>query len=168
MIFTDRRVFSEACRQARERVIGGRLVENKEKILSLYESEIHVIVRHKAGATVEPSRREASEIDRRRRPAGRSRREPTSQFGNSLFVVESAEGFIVDHELCKDISPGDAQWLGKRLEKLREATGGELQGLVVERGFASKANSKKLEKAGLSDVLCPRDPKQVGRKTQER
>jgi hypothetical protein len=46
-------------RQARERVIGGRQVENKEKILRLYESEIHVIVRHKAGATVEPSRREA-------------------------------------------------------------------------------------------------------------
>ncbi len=54
--------------------------------------------------------------------------------------------------------------LAKRLEKLREATGGELQGLVVERGFASKANSKKLEKAGLSDVLCPRDPKELAEK----
>jgi hypothetical protein len=55
-----------------------------------------------------------------------------------LFVVESAEGFIVDHELCKDTSPGDAQWLGKRVEKLREATGGELKGLVGDRGFASR------------------------------
>jgi hypothetical protein len=81
-----------------------------------------------------------------------------------LFVVESAEGFIVDHELCKDTSPGDAQWLGKRVEKLREATGGELKGLVGDRGFASKANSKKLEKAGLSDVLCPRDPRELAEK----
>lgn len=128
----------EARRQARERIIGERKVENSEKILSLYESEVHVIVRHKAGATVE--------------------------FGNSLFVVESAEGFIMDHELCKETSPGDAQWLGKRVEKLREATGGELQGLVGDRGFASKANSKKLEDSGLCDVLCPRDPKQLAEK----
>jgi len=76
-----------AIRQAHERIIGERLVPNAEKILSLYEHKVHVIVRGKAGAEVEPSRREACEIGCPRQPAGRSRREPTSQFGNSLFVA---------------------------------------------------------------------------------
>ena len=63
----------EARRQAHERIIGERKVANGEKILSLYEREVHVIVRGKAGADVE--------------------------FGNSLFVAETGSGFILDHEL---------------------------------------------------------------------
>ena len=42
-----------AIRQAHERIIGERLVKNKDKILSLYEDELQVIVRGKAGASVE-------------------------------------------------------------------------------------------------------------------
>ena len=48
----------EAQRQAHERVIGGRKVPSKDKILSLYENEIHVIVRGKAGAAVERRQRD--------------------------------------------------------------------------------------------------------------
>jgi hypothetical protein len=43
----------EAMRQAHERIIGERRVANEEKILSLYESDIHVIVRGKARSEVE-------------------------------------------------------------------------------------------------------------------
>jgi hypothetical protein len=42
-----------ARRQAHERIIGERKVPNDEKILSLYEPDIHVVVRGKAGAEVE-------------------------------------------------------------------------------------------------------------------
>lgn len=42
-----------AIRQAHERIIGERPVANADKILSLYEGDIHVIVRGKAGADVE-------------------------------------------------------------------------------------------------------------------
>lgn len=42
-----------AIRQAHERIIGERPVANADKILSLYEDDIHVIVRGKAGADVE-------------------------------------------------------------------------------------------------------------------
>src|SRR5258706_15675933 len=38
----------EARRQARERILAGRQVENADKILSLYEPDAHVIVRKKA------------------------------------------------------------------------------------------------------------------------
>ena len=43
----------QARHQAHERIIGERKVANGEKILSLYESDLHVIVRGKAGAEVE-------------------------------------------------------------------------------------------------------------------
>ena len=61
----------EARRQAHERIIGERQVASRDKILSLYEHDVHVIVRGKAGADVE--------------------------FGNGLLLAENAEGFILDH-----------------------------------------------------------------------
>jgi len=42
-----------AQKQAHERIIGGRQVDNARKILSLYEPDIHVVVRGKANAEVE-------------------------------------------------------------------------------------------------------------------
>jgi hypothetical protein len=40
----------EAIRQAHERIIGGRIVKTEEKILSLYDENLNVIVRNKSGA----------------------------------------------------------------------------------------------------------------------
>jgi len=121
-----------AIKQAHERIIGERQVANSDKILSLYERDLHVIVRGKAGAEVE--------------------------FGNSLFVAENAEGFILHHELLRDQSPGDSQWLSQKLETLRSASGGSLCGLIADRGFASKANHRKLDSEDIFDGLCPRNP----------
>jgi len=42
-----------AINQAHERIIGGRQVANEEKILSLYDAHVQVIVRGKAGAEVD-------------------------------------------------------------------------------------------------------------------
>ena len=42
-----------AIKQADERIIGGRRIANEEKILSIYEDTVNVIVRGKAGANVE-------------------------------------------------------------------------------------------------------------------
>ncbi len=70
--------------QAHERIIGGRPVENSEKILSLFDRDIHVINRGKAGAEVE--------------------------FGNPLFIVEQSDGMLVDFELVRGAHPGDAPW----------------------------------------------------------
>jgi hypothetical protein len=56
----------KARQQARQRILQGQLVPNEEKILSLYETDVHVIVRKKAGAEVE--------------------------FGNTLFLAENPQG----------------------------------------------------------------------------
>src|ERR1019366_4428281 len=65
----------EAIRQAHERIIGERRVENDEKILSLYEGHASVYVRGKAGAEVE--------------------------FGSQLLLGESQSGAIGDWEMLE-------------------------------------------------------------------
>jgi len=74
-----------AKKQAHERIIGERQIANADKLLSLYEEDIHVIVRGKAGAEVE--------------------------FGNTLFFAEQADGLIVDHILFYGQAPSDAKCL---------------------------------------------------------
>src|SRR5690606_6500178 len=103
----------EARRQAHERRIGERVIANAQKILSLYEKDIHVVVRGKAGADVE--------------------------FGNSLFVAEASSGYILDHQLREEASPGDTKWLAQRLSILQEKSGGQLCGVGADRGFDSKS-----------------------------
>ena len=121
----------EARRQAHERIIGERKIESADKILSLYEPDVHVIVRGKAGADVE--------------------------FGNSLFLAENPEGFIIDHELRREASPGDAKWLQERYETIREKCAGALAGIVADRGFESRASVRMLEEDEVFNGLCPRN-----------
>lgn len=127
--------------QAHERIIGERKVASADKRLSFYETDIHVIVRGKAGAQVE--------------------------FGNSLFVAEQSDGFILDHELLRESSPGDAKWLAQRLGKIEAPSRGNLVGIFTDRGFASRANERLLEEKGIFDGLCPRDPKVLGERLED-
>jgi hypothetical protein len=131
----------EATRQAHERIIGERAVANADKILSLYEGDIHVIVRGKAGADVE--------------------------FGNSLFVAETVNGLILDHELRRGISPGDAKWLQERYPKMKEASGDRLCGAVGDRGFDSAGSRKMLQEQESFNGLCPRDSREMQRRLRE-
>lgn len=130
-----------AVKQAHERIIGERQVANEDKILSLYENDIHVIVRGKAGAAVE--------------------------FGNSLFVAETASGFILDHELRKEVAPGDAKWLQERYEILKKASANQLCGVIGDRGFDSAGARKKLDAEEAFNGLCPRNVGEMERRQSE-
>ena len=68
-------VLPRAQKQAHERIIGGRQVPNAEKILSLYDLDVRVIVRGKAGAEVE--------------------------FGNTVLVGENRQGIILDYQIFR-------------------------------------------------------------------
>ena len=116
-------------------------MDNADKVLSLYEGDVHVIVRGKAGAEVE--------------------------FGNSLLVAENADGFIVDHELRREVSPGDARWLAQRYGRLERMSGGELYGVVADRGFDSAANRRMLAAEKVYNGLCPRDPRRLAARVRQ-
>lgn len=119
-----------AIRHAHERIIGGRLVDNEDKILSLYEPDVHVIVRGKAGEEVE--------------------------FGNTLLLAEQKEGLIVDWKLIKDQAPADSKMIFESLARFEKVFAGKLPGAVAgDRGFDSPANRNWLKEAEIYNGICP-------------
>jgi hypothetical protein len=131
-----------AIRQAHERIIGGRMVRNKEKILSLYESDLHVIVRNKADAEVE--------------------------FGNTLLLAEQADGLIVDWSLEKEASAGDIALMKVSVGRFQKAFGRCPSVIGADRGFSSKAAREWLKKKGIGDGVCPRDPHELAERMKNR
>lgn len=129
-----------ARRQARQRILKELAVENKDKILSFYEKDIHVIVRHKAGAEVE--------------------------FGNKLFLGESAQGLIIDWKLFKDTVPADNKLVRGSLERIQSALGPVLKAMAGDRGFHSQSNEAELKKRKIYDALCPRQPQALKERGQ--
>ena len=124
-----------ARKQARQRILSGQMVENKDKILSLYEREVRVIVRKKAGAEVE--------------------------FGNTLLLGENPQGLILAWELFKETAPGDSRLLQPSVETMRSAFGPVLRNVGADRGFDSEANQKALAVAGIYNGVCPLSPHQL-------
>jgi hypothetical protein len=125
----------KAREQARQRILKGQLVVNEEKILSLYEAEVHVIVRKKAGAEVE--------------------------FGNTLLLTENSQGVILDWELFRDSAPADSALLPRTVGRMEEAYGPKLKALAADRGFDSETNRVGLQEEGIYNAVCPRNPRQL-------
>lgn len=121
----------QARKQARQRILQGQAVANEEKILSLYEPDVHVIVRKKAGAEVE--------------------------FGNTLFLAENPQGLILDWELFQQSAPADSALLPRSVGRM-EKVYGPLKALSGDRGFDSEMNRVGLDKDGIYNGLCPRSP----------
>ena len=131
----------QAQKQAHERIIGGRQVANAQKILSLYDPEVRVIVRGKAGAEVE--------------------------FGNTVLLGENRQGLILDYEIFRESAPADSQTLFGSLIRVWEGTGRRVGAVVTDRGFFSASNSRTLQEAGTFDALCPRQPAALRQRMKE-
>ncbi len=125
----------KARKQARERIISGRQVESKDKILSLYEHQTRVIVRHKAGAEVE--------------------------FGNTLLLGETRQGVIIDWKLFEESAPADARLLLSSLDRIQTAFGQSPKAVGTDRGFDSQSNRAGLQQRRIYNALCPREPQQL-------
>ena len=130
-----------AQKQAHERIIGERKVDNAEKILSLYEPDIQVLVRGKAGAEVE--------------------------FGNKLLLGENRQGIILDYQMWQETAPADASLLVESLERVVVGLKRKMGAVGSDRGFASKANSGGLAWAEIFDGLCPKSPAALKERMKE-
>ena len=132
----------QAQKQAHERIIGERRVDNADKVLSLYETDTRVIVRGKAGAQVE--------------------------FGNTLLLAEQRDGVIVDWQLHRDRAPADVRQLAGSVERMEQAYGvGVIQALGADRGFSSAANQTLLQGKGIYDGICPKPPARMKARMSE-
>ena len=129
-----------ARQQARQRILKGQLVPNEEKILSLYEADVQVIVRKKAGAEVE--------------------------FGNTLFLAENPKGLILDWELFRESAPADAALLPRSVARMQQAYAPGPQALGADRGFDSELNRFGLNLEGIFNAVCPRSPQQLQRRVR--
>ncbi len=125
----------KARQQARQRILSGQLVDNKEKVLSLYEREVREIVRKKSGAEVE--------------------------FGNTLLLGENPQGLILDWELFRETAPADSRLLQRSVQRMRAVFGPVLKELGADRGFDSEANQEALEDEDIYNGVCPRSPRQL-------
>ena len=133
----------KAIEQARERLIRGRLVPNEEKILTLYESHAEILIRGKAAAKLE--------------------------FGSQLFLGEQRQGVILDWALLDGKTETDANLLLESLARLEVLP--EFKRIKVaagDRGFGTKANAAILAKAELGNALCPKAPKGLTLRRQEK
>lgn len=119
----------QAVHQAHERIIGERRLANADKILSLYDPDIHVIVRGKADAETE--------------------------FGNGLYLAEQADGLIVDWEFIQQQPTSDSQLVKSSLTRITENYE-QPASYTGDRGFDSPQSRTLLEKLDMVNGICPR------------
>ena len=119
----------QAVHQAHERLIGERRVANKDKILSLYEPDAHVLVRGKADAEVE--------------------------FGNGFYLAEQADGLIVDWKFIKDQPSIDNKLVADSIARLMKIYGTP-KSYSGDRGFDAQDNRDELEGKNITNGICPR------------
>jgi hypothetical protein len=128
--------------QAHERIIGGRLLKNEDKILSAHEPDIDVIVRGKADAQVE--------------------------FGNELLIAESSGGLIVDYMLYDRSAPGEGEKLLESVDRQQSyEIEQSLEALVTDRGFDGKKTLGELKTKGITSYVCPKSPQLLKERLRE-
>jgi IS5 family transposase len=120
-----------AIKQAKERIISGKKIPNSEKILSLYENDVHIVFRGKAGADVE--------------------------FGNTLFIAENRSGMIVDYKLFKDSAPADSAMVRACVSRMK-AAGMKIESFTTDRGFSSADNVEFLKTEHIANHILPKSP----------
>ena len=131
-----------AVHQAHERIIGERRIKNEEKILSLYDENINVLVRKKAEAMVE--------------------------FGNKLLLGEQVNGLIIDWQLYKDKTPADTKLLSESLLRIHDTYNCFPDNVSSDRGFFSKQNKKFLSDRKINDYMCPKPVEELRVRLQDK
>ncbi len=116
--------------QATRRVIDGEVVSAKEKIVSLFEPHTQIIVRHKAGKSVE--------------------------FGHKVLIDEVDGGIISRYEILADGGGQDSSHLKGSLEGHKRHFGRAPDLLAGDRGFSTPDNEKLAQASGVKRVVLPK------------
>jgi len=130
----------QAVHQAHERLIGDRRVANKDKILSLYEPDVRVLVRGKADAEVE--------------------------FGNGFYLAEQTDGLIVDWKFIKEQPASDNKLVADSIMRLTK-TYGTLKSYSGDRGFDAQDNQDALAEKNIANGICPRSVVQLKERLED-
>jgi hypothetical protein len=129
-----------AIEQGHKRIISESPVDNKEKILSLYEPDVNIIIRNKAGKKIE--------------------------YGNKVSLMEQANGLIIDWSMEQLGSPSDTKLCRISFDNVVEKYGA-IKSITTDRGCNSKANSNHFEKNNTYDATCPRSVDEMNQKRED-
>lgn len=129
----------QAIHQAHERIIGERKVASKDKILSLYEADIHICVR------------------------GKTHKE--TEFGNTLLIAEQQQGLILDWHFYKEKAPGETRLFKASIKRLKQKY--PIESAAADRGMDSGENSRFLRKEGIDNYICPKSPQWLCERLKE-
>jgi len=129
-----------AIKQAHDRIIGERVIQSRDKILSLYDHEAEVIVRGKSGSEVE--------------------------FGQRFLLAEQEDGLIVDWKLFPKDALQDSKMLKPSIARI-EKHFGAIDSCSTDRGFSSPANEKFLEEKNIYNAVCPKSPVKLKEKLMD-
>lgn len=121
-----------AIKQAHERIIGERMLESSDKILSLYDKDVQVIVRGKAGNEVE--------------------------FGQGLLLSEQRNRLIVDWHLFSEQPPADSELLEPAIDRIEKCYG-EINSVCADRAFWNKKSDEVMKLKDIYNAVCPKSPK---------
>ena len=116
-------------RNCRRRMISEKTVANSDKILSLYDPNIHIVVRKKSGKR--------------------------NEFGNGLFLCEQSQGLILQWTFFKDHPPADSNLLAEALEEIRTKYR-PIQSFGGDRGFDSKVSRDYLDDHSIVNAIARR------------
>jgi hypothetical protein len=124
---------------AHSRIISGKKLTNEEKILSLYEKDVHVIKRGKSGADVE--------------------------FGNGFYLAEQRDGLVIDFDYFKQYPPADSDILKESVKRVKSRYTIKL--LAGDRAFNTKRNDRYLEEENIFNATCPKNPEELAIKIDD-
>ena len=127
--------------QANERIIGERLIASKDKVLSIYDLELEVLVRGKAGKEVE--------------------------YGNKFFLSESVHGYVFDFNLIKG-NLDDRDLLKESLQKMEEGKLPQASSICGDRGFNGGTATEVLKRHKMKDNTCPRSVEVLQEKLKDK
>jgi len=130
----------EAIKQAHERIIGSRFIQSSEKILSLYDQDVEVIIRGKPGSEVE--------------------------FGQRLLLTEQSDGLIIDWELLGKNAPSDSDLLQPTVKRIKSYYD-DVSAVSTDRAFSSAINDEFLKLNCLQNATCPRSPKELKKRLKD-
>ena len=109
----------KVCDTARRRVLEGEVVDNADKIFSIFEPHTELIKRNKMPNPI--------------------------QFGHSVLVIEDAAGFVCSYKVMEN-GEQDVDVAVPVIKALQEKCGGKIESVSFDRGFHSPENQEELAK----------------------
>lgn len=141
--------YKDIIKIAHQRIINEKVLKAEEKILSIYEDDVHIITKNKSGVNTE--------------------------FGNTLHFMEQVDGLVVDYHFVKDVSPGDPTLGMNSLSKLIEIFGADkIKSIVGDRGYDSEefrnliATINQKYNVNIENNILPLNPHELAKRMQDK